>query len=47
MEDTRTHWSDGPEPAPEPYYFGLIQFLWRRATGWEDEYGRKAKFIGF
>ncbi len=47
MEDTRTHWSDGEEVVPEPYYYGLLEFLWKRFTGWEDSYGRKAQFIGF
>lgn len=31
------------EPAiPLPYYYGLIFWLWKRVTGWRDEYGRKA-----
>lgn len=38
----------GWEPAiPEPYYWGLVPFLWKRLTGWRDEYGRKAQFIGW
>ena len=34
---------------PEPYYYGLLSFLWKRVTGWTDEYGRKAqvKFFEF
>lgn len=33
------HW----EPAiPEPFSYGLFPWLWRRLTGWRDEYGRKA-----
>jgi hypothetical protein len=31
------------EPAiPEPFSYGLFPWLWRRLTGWRDEYGRKA-----
>ncbi len=29
---------------PEPYYWGLLPFLWKRLTGWRDPYGRKAAF---
>lgn len=27
---------------PLPYPHGLIPWLWKRLTGWRDEYGRKA-----
>lgn len=27
---------------PEPFSYGLFPWLWRRLTGWRDEYGRKA-----
>ena len=30
---------------PEPYYYGLIPWLWKRLTGWRDEYGRKAQLF--
>lgn len=33
------------EAVPEPYYYGLLQFLWKRVTGWRDGYGRKAQYI--
>jgi hypothetical protein len=32
---------------PLPFYWGLIPWLYRRLTGWRDEYGRKAQFIGW
>lgn len=32
---------------PDPFYYGLIPYLWKRLIGWRDEYGRKAKFIGW
>jgi len=32
---------------PNPYYHRLLPFLWKRLTGWEDEYGRPAHFIGW
>lgn len=35
------------EAIPLPYYYGLVQFLWKRLTGWRDNYGRKAQFIGW
>lgn len=31
------------EPAiPEPYYYAFFPWIWKRLTGWRDEYGRKA-----
>lgn len=27
---------------PEPFYWGLLPWLWKRMTGWRDQYGRKA-----
>lgn len=31
------------EPAiPEPFYWGLFPWIWKRLTGWRDEYGRRA-----
>ena len=30
------------EAIPLPYYYGLFPWLWKRLTGWRDEYGRKA-----
>lgn len=35
------------EAVPEPFYWGLLPWLYRRLTGWRDEYGRKAQFIGW
>lgn len=36
------------EPAiPAPFYFGLFPWVWRRLTGYRDQYGRKAQFIGW
>jgi len=32
---------------PLPFYWGLFPFIYKRITGWRDEYGRKAMFIGF
>ena len=32
---------------PLPFSYGLIPWLWKRLTGWRDEYGRKAQFIGW
>lgn len=34
-----------PEAIPEPFYWGLIPWIYRRLTGWRDEYGRKAKLM--
>lgn len=47
--DVWTRDADGVyRPAiPEPFYFGLVPWLWRRLTGWRDEYGRPAHFIGW
>lgn len=34
------------EPAiPLPFYWGLLPWLWKRLTGWRDEYGRKAQLF--
>lgn len=34
------------EPAiPEPFYWGLFPWLWKRMTGYRDEYGRKAQLF--
>jgi len=27
---------------PLPYYHSIIPGMWKRLTGWRDEYGRKA-----
>ena len=35
------------EAIPSPFYYGLIPFLWLRLTGYKDNYGRKAQFIGW
>ena len=35
------------EAIPEPYYYGLIEFLWKRVTLWRDGYGRKAQWVGW
>lgn len=32
---------------PEPYYYGLVSFLYKRLTFWRDSHGRKAQFIGW
>lgn len=32
---------------PEPFSWGLLPWLWRRLTGWRDQYGRSAQFIGW
>ena len=37
-------WDDA---IPLPYYYGLMPFLWKRLTGWRDNYGRKAQFMGW
>ena len=31
------------EVIPLPYYYGLFPWLYRRLTGWRDNYGRKAQ----
>ena len=31
------------EAIPMPFYYGLFPWLWKRLTGWRDEYGRKAQ----
>lgn len=28
---------------PMPFYWGLFPWIWKRMTGWRDEYGRKAQ----
>lgn len=28
------------QAVPEPFHYGLFPWLWRRLTGWRDEYGR-------
>jgi hypothetical protein len=30
---------------PEPFYFGLIPWAWKRLTRWRDPYGRKAQLL--
>lgn len=30
---------------PEPFYWGLIPWIWKRLTGYRDAYGRKAQLI--
>ena len=32
---------------PEPYYWNLPTWAWKRLTGWRDEYGRKAQLFDF
>lgn len=32
---------------PEPYYYGLLSFLYKRVTFWRDSHGRKSQFIGW
>lgn len=34
-------------PTPEPFYYGLVPWLWKRLTGWRDPYGRKAQLLGW
>jgi len=31
------------EVIPEPIHWGLLPWLWKRLTGWRDEYGRPAQ----
>jgi hypothetical protein len=33
------------EAIPEPFYWGLFPWIWKRLTGWRDEYGRKAQLL--
>ena len=33
------------EAIPEPYYWSLFPWLWKRLTGWRDAYGRKAQLL--
>ena len=33
------------EAVPLPYYYGLFPWLWKRLTGWRDQYGRKAQLF--
>lgn len=33
------------EAIPEPYYYGFFPWLLKRATGYRDEYGRKAQLF--
>ncbi|MDP1702621.1 MAG: hypothetical protein Q8L53_16915 [Aestuariivirga sp.] len=34
------------EPAvPEPFYWGLLPWIWKRLTGYRDQYGRKAQLL--
>lgn len=28
---------------PEPFFWGLLPWLWKRLTGWRDAYGRPAQ----
>ena len=35
------------EILPLPFYWGLLPFLWKRITGWKDQYGRKAYLISW
>lgn len=49
---TDGNWLVGPdgtfEPAESaPFHWGLFPWLWRRLTGYRDECGRKAQFIGW
>lgn len=32
---------------PVPFYWGALPWLWKHLTGWRDEYGRPAQFIGW
>lgn len=41
-EPGTNHW----RPAiPEPFYWGLIPWVWKRLTGWRDRHGRKAYLL--
>lgn len=33
------------EAIPEPFYWGLIPWAWKRLTGWRDRHGRKAQLL--
>lgn len=33
------------EAIPEPFYWGLIPWIWKRLTGYRDAYGRKAALL--
>jgi len=33
------------ESIPEPYYWGLFPWIWKRLTGYRDSYGRKAQVM--
>lgn len=35
------------EAIPLPFYYGLFPWIWKRFTGWRDEYGRKAQLISW
>lgn len=35
------------EVLPEPYHYGLFVFIYKRMTGWRDQYNRKAHYIRF
>ena len=44
---TQRQRSDGTWQAsiPEPYYWGLLSWMWKRLTGWRDSHGRKAQLF--
>lgn len=39
--------SNDPNKLPCQFYWGLLPYVWKRLTGWRDEYNRPAQFIGW
>lgn len=33
------------EAVPEPFYWSLFPWIWKRLTGYRDAYGRKAQLL--
>jgi hypothetical protein len=45
VQQFNTETGQWEEAIPLPYYYGLFPWIWKRLTGWRDEYGRKAQLL--
>ena len=45
IQQFNTETGQWEEAIPAPYPWALLPWIWKRLTGWRDEYGRKAQLL--